>query len=93
MVVNRLDARESMSRDFDFTVEVMSDNAGIALKEIQGKMVTIELVREDRSMRYFNGYVFEFSRVRADGGQVYCRMVLRPRLAYLRLRQDNYLVS
>ena len=91
MLANRLEARESLSRDFHFTVEVISNDPAISLKDVQGKLVTVELVREDRSRRFFNGYVFEFRRVRADGGQVYYDMVLLPWLAYLRLRRDNYL--
>ncbi len=91
MLVNRLDAYEGLSRDFHFTVEVLSNNARIPLKEVQGKMVTVELVREDGSLRYFNGYVFEFRHVKTDGGFAFYDMVLLPWLAYLRLRRDNYL--
>ncbi|MFZ6748482.1 type VI secretion system Vgr family protein [Undibacterium sp. Ren11W] len=91
MVVNRLDASEGVSRDFKFTVEVISNDPGIALKQVQGKLVSIELTREDGSLRYFSGYVFEFRLVKADGGQVYYEMVLLPWLAYCRLRRDNYL--
>ena len=91
LVANRLDAVEGLSRDFHFTIECLTDDPHIALKDVQGKMVTVELVREDDTMRYFNGYVFEFRRVRADGGEVYYDMVLLPWLAYLRLRRDNYL--
>jgi type VI secretion system secreted protein VgrG len=91
MLANRLDASEGLSRDFRFEVEVLSDDKGIALKDVQGKMVTIELVREDGSMRYFNGYVFEFRRTKTDGGLVYYTMVLAPWMAYLRLRRDNYI--
>ncbi|MET3119535.1 uncharacterized protein involved in type VI secretion and phage assembly, partial [Undibacterium sp. GrIS 1.8] len=91
MVVNRLEATEAVSRDFKYTVEVISNDATIALKDIQGKMVTVELIREDGSQRFFNGYVFEFRLVKADGGNVYYEMVLLPWLAYTRLRRDNYL--
>jgi type VI secretion system secreted protein VgrG len=91
MLANRLDAREGLSRDFRFVVEVISNDATIALKDVQGKMVTVELVREDGSLRYFNGYVFEFRRDGSDGGLVYYEMVLVPWMAYLRLRRDNYL--
>lgn len=91
LVANRLEALEYLSRDFQFTVECLSDDPAIALKDVQGKLVTVELVREDNSMRYFNGYVFEFRRVRADGGEVFYSMLLLPWLAYLRLRRDNYL--
>ena len=46
-LVNKLDARETMSMDFDFTVELLSDNADIPLKEMQGKLLNIELIRQD----------------------------------------------
>ena len=40
MVANRLDATESLSRDFRFVVGVISDDAGIALKDVLGKIFT-----------------------------------------------------
>ncbi|QUP55471.1 type VI secretion system tip protein VgrG [Ralstonia syzygii] len=91
MVANRLSAYEGLSRDFQFSVEILSDNPDIPLKDVMGKMVTAELVREDGSLRYFNGYVFEFRFVRNDAGFSYYDMVLRPWLAFLAYRRDNYL--
>jgi type VI secretion system secreted protein VgrG len=91
LLANRLDASESLSRDFEFVVEVLSDNARIPLKQLMGRMVTVELVRGDGSLRYFNGYVFDFKFVKTDGGYAFYRMVLRPWLAYLKLRNDNFL--
>jgi len=91
MAANRLDAYEGLSRDFMFTVEVLSEDARIALKDVQGKNVTIEMVRADGSKRYFNGYVFEFRLVRTDGTFAFYDMVLLPWLAYLRLQRDNRL--
>ncbi len=91
MLVNSLDAAEGLSRDFRFTVEVLSNDANIPLTDVQGRMVTVSLVREDGSMRYFNGYVFEFQFVKTDGGHAYYRMQLAPWMAYLRLRRDYYL--
>lgn len=90
LLANRLEASEALSRDFEYTVEVLSDNASIALKDMQGKMVTIELVRGDGSLRYFNGYVFAFQLARTDGSVAFYSMVLKPWLAYLKLRRDNY---
>jgi hypothetical protein len=89
MLANTLDAVEELSRDFTYTVEVLSNNATISLKAVMGKMVTVSLVRDDGSLRYFNGYVFEFRFVRTDGGFAFYHMVLKPWLAFLRLRQDN----
>ncbi len=91
MVANRLEAYEGLSRDFQFTVEILSDNPDIALKDVMGKMVTVELVRDDGSLRYFNGYVFDFRFVKNDAGFSYYDMVLLPWLAFLRYRRDNYL--
>ena len=91
LLAQQLDASEHLSRDFAYTVEVLSDDAGIALKDVLGRMVTVELVRGDGSVRYFNGHVFDFMLVRTDGGFAFYRMVLRPWLAYLKLRNDNYL--
>ncbi|QDG70168.1 type VI secretion system Vgr family protein [Janthinobacterium tructae] len=88
-LANSLDASESLSRDFSYVVEVLSDNAAIALDKVMGKMVTIELVREDGTLRYFNGYVFEFRFLRTDGGFAFYEMVLEPWLSHLHLRQNN----
>jgi type VI secretion system secreted protein VgrG len=91
LVANRLDAHESLSRDFQFAVEVLSNNPQIELKTVLGKMVTIELTREAGEPRYFNGYVFEFRFVRVESGLAVYDMVLLPWLAFLRLRKDNHL--
>jgi type VI secretion system secreted protein VgrG len=88
MLANSLVAEEAVSCDFTFTVEVLSDDAHIPLKALMGKMVTISLVRDDGSLRYFNGYVFAFRMLRTDGGFAFYEMVLQPWLAFLRLRQD-----
>lgn len=89
MLANTLDAAEEVSRDFTYTVEVLSNDATIPLKAVMGKMVTISLVRDDGSLRYFNGYVFEFHFVKTDGGFAFYHMVLKPWLAFLQLRQNN----
>ncbi|MDC8757072.1 type VI secretion system Vgr family protein [Janthinobacterium fluminis] len=88
MLVNTLRAREEMSRDFRFHVEVLSDDARIALKAMMARMVTVSMVRQDGSLRHFNGYVTEFRFNRTDGGFAFYDMVLEPWLALLRLRRD-----
>lgn len=91
LLANRLDADEGLSRDFTFAVEVLADNPGIALKDVLGKMVAIELVRGDGSLRYFTGFVFEFSLSKFDGAIALYKLVLKPWLAYLALRKDNFI--
>lgn len=89
LLVNTLHAHEEVSRGFRFDVEVLSDDARIPLKMMMAKMVTISLVREDGSLRYFNGHVTEFRFLRTDGGFAFYHMVLEPWLAFTRLRKDN----
>ena len=88
MLANALVADEALSFDFNFEVEVLSDNALIPLKDVMGKMVTISLVRDDGTLRYFNGYVFSFGLDKTDGGFAFYQMVLKPWLAFLRLKAD-----
>ena len=91
MVANRLEAKEALSRDFEFRVEVLSDDPDLPLKSLMGKQVTIELVRDDGSLRYFSGHVFDFRFIKNDGGFAYYQMLLLPWMAFLRRRRDNYL--
>ena len=89
LLPNRLKAREEVSRCFRIEVELLSDDAQIPLKAMMARMVTMSLVREDGSLRYFNGYVTEFRFLRADGGFAFYHMVLEPWLAFTKLRKDN----
>ena len=89
LLPNRLKAHEEVSRCFRIEVELLSDDVEIPLKAMMARMVTISLVREDGSLRYFNGYVTEFRFLRADGGFAFYHMVLEPWLAFTKLRKDN----
>jgi type VI secretion system secreted protein VgrG len=89
MLVNKLVAYEGISRDFRFEVDVLSDDARIPLKGMMGRMVTISLVREDGSLRYFNGYVTDFRLNKADGGYAHYGMVLEPWFAFAKLRKNS----
>ena len=89
MLVNTFDGHESLSQGFLYTVGVLSDDASIDLALVVGKMVTIDLVREDGTLRHFNGYVFEFGLLTTDGGVAFYKMMLEPGLSYLRLRKGS----
>ncbi|WP_310567543.1 type VI secretion system tip protein TssI/VgrG [Hydrogenophaga sp.] len=91
LVANKLDAHEGLSRDFRYTVEILSDRSDIPLKDVLGKMMSIELARTDGGQRWFNGYVFDFRFIKNDAGFTYYQAELRPWMAFLRYRQDNYL--
>ncbi len=89
LLPNRMAAHEEVSRGFRFDVEVLSDDARIPLKMLMGRMATVSLVRQDGSLRYFNGYITEFRFLRTDGGFAFYQMVLEPWLAFTRLRKDS----
>ncbi len=91
LLVNRLDAYECLSRPFEFKVELLSDDPNIALKDLQGKMLCVALVRRDGTMRYFTGRVFGFALKTVDGGVSYYQADLGPWYRYTSMRKDNYL--
>jgi len=91
LLVNTLEASEGLSRPFEYRLELLSDDAHIHLKDLQGRMLCVELVRADGTLRYFTGRVFRFGLARVDGGLAYYEARLGPWLNYLSLRKDNYL--
>lgn len=91
LMVNRFEGTEYLSRDFAFEVELLSDDAGIALEALHGKLLCVSLVQADGSLRPFTGYVTSFRLVKTDGGVAFYEAILRPWLAYLRLRRNNRL--
>lgn len=91
LLVNSIEADEELSRPFSFQVGLLSDDARLALKDLQGKLLCVELVRGDGSLRYFTGYVVDFRLTTTDGGVAFYDATLAPWYAYLNLRKDNYL--
>jgi len=91
LVVNRIEGEESLSRDFRFVVEILSDDAGLDPKDFIGKQITVALLREDGSYRYFNGYIFLFRLIKSDGGVAFYEAELGPWTRYLTLRKNNRL--
>lgn len=91
LMVNRLNGTEYLSRDFAFTVELLSDDACIELEAMHGKLLCISLVQADGRLRPFTGYVTSFKLVKTDGGVAFYEAVLKPWLAYTRLRRNNRL--
>ena len=47
LLANKFDAIESLSKDFTYTIEALSDKATIPLTSLQGKSVTIKLALGD----------------------------------------------
>ncbi len=90
LLVNKLEGYESISRGFEFTIELLSDNPCLALKDVLGKLLCVELVRKDGTLRYFTGCCFTFSLKKIENIAFY-EAKLVPWFNYLDLRKDNYL--
>ena len=91
LMVNRFQGTEYLSRDFEFTVELLSDDSRIELEAMHGKLLCVSLVQADGALRPFTGYVTSFKLVKTDGGVAFYEAVLMPWLAYARLRRNNRL--
>lgn len=88
LVANYLSATERFNQDFEFHVEVLSDQSNLDVKNLLGKMATVECKRHDGSSRFYNGYIFAFNFVKNDGGFTRYEMRLKPWLAFLAYMQD-----
>ncbi|WP_137173559.1 type VI secretion system Vgr family protein [Massilia sp. HP4] len=91
LMVNRFEGKEYLSRDFEFKLELLSDDARIELEAMHGKLLCVSLVQADGSLRPFTGYVAGFRLVKTDGGLAFYEAILKPWLAYAHLRRNNRL--
>ncbi|KVO04639.1 type VI secretion system Vgr family protein [Burkholderia ubonensis] len=89
MVVERLEAQEGLGQDFRFELTLLADSAGLVLADMLGKLLAVSLVKPDGTLRWFTGYVAEFSLVGSDPGVATYRAVLRPWLWFARHRINN----
>ncbi|WP_338849510.1 type VI secretion system tip protein TssI/VgrG [Massilia sp. W12] len=91
LLIESLHAEEEVSRDFEYTAHVLSDNPEIALKDVQGKLIGIELTRDDGGKRWFTGYCWTFELLEYANSVATYKMTLVPWLAFLRLRKDMFI--
>ena len=93
LLPNRFKGVERLSRGFEYTVELLSDNAHISLEDMHGKLLCISLVQAKGGLRPFTGYVWRFSLIKTDGGVAFYEAILVPWFEFLRLRQNNRVFS
>ncbi|WP_194724599.1 contractile injection system protein, VgrG/Pvc8 family, partial [Noviherbaspirillum malthae] len=68
LMVDTLHAHAALSEPFHLRLQLLSTHAGIELKELMGKNVTVGIEQDDGSEHYFNGYIHHFAFSHADGG-------------------------
>ncbi len=88
LVANFITAKEQLNQDFEYKVELLSDNPEIVLNEMIGKMATVECLRYDGTSRFFNGYIFSFEYINNASGYSRYEMILKPWLAFFQYRKD-----
>jgi type VI secretion system secreted protein VgrG len=93
LVANRIKGKEHLSRGFQYTVELLSDDANITLEDVHGKLMCLSIVQANGSLRPYTGYVTEFRLVKTDGGWCHYEAILVPWFEFLRLRQNNRLFT
>jgi type VI secretion system secreted protein VgrG len=88
LILTALDAREWVSRPFQYDCRFMSGDEKLDFKQIIGQSVTIELEIAEEGKRYFNGRVARFSQSGADSsGAVYHARIV-PWFWFLSRRTD-----
>jgi type VI secretion system secreted protein VgrG len=88
LYVDTLGGNEGLSEPFEFHLRLASLNAGIELKELMSKPVTVGVLQTDGSRRYVHGYIKSFAFDRTDGGWAYYLAHVVPWTSFLTLRQE-----
>lgn len=82
-------ARESISRLFNFQLDLLSEKNSISFDSIIGQNVTVRLnLHDGTSNRYFNGYVSRFAQSGADARFTHYQMEVVPWLWFLTRNAD-----
>ncbi len=83
LLFHRMNAREEMSRLFEYELDLLSKKGDINLDDILAKSVTVKLELPERKTRHFNGYVTRFAQVGMHGRYHLYRAAVRPWLWFL----------
>lgn len=76
----RMAGNESVSRLFEYDLELLSENGSVDLQALLGTTVTVELMLEDGSGRPFHGIVTRVSQLGMINDLYAYRFLIRPRL-------------
>ena len=85
---HRLTGREELGRLFHYDVELLSENADVALQDLLGKGMTVNLGLEMGGTRHFHGLVAHAAYTGSDGIYSRYEVALVPWLWFLGRRQD-----
>ena len=88
LLFSRMRVSEGLSRLFEIQLEVVSLKQDIDPRKLLGKSMTVRVVFEDGSKRFFNGFVTRFSQGGVYGRYFAYRMTLSPWVWFLTRTAD-----
>jgi len=88
LLVVSMQGHEGVSEPFHFTVEVVSENADVAMEQVVGKPVSLRVQLVDGGHRFFHGIVATFEQAGRDTRLASYRLEVRPWLWLLTRRGD-----
>jgi type VI secretion system secreted protein VgrG len=91
LLVHSMTGTEAISKGFEFRITVLSTDAHLPLKGMIGQPIVIDILQDDDTRRYLNGYIMQCRHTGADGGFAFYELVMRPWLSFLDYRRDTYI--
>ena len=88
LLIYRMEAAEELGRLFEFTIDLLSENDSIALDDLLGQKMTVEVDLSEGEKRYFDGFVSQFTQVGTLAYFSHYRAVLHPWLWFLTRTSD-----
>jgi len=80
----RMNGVERLGELFEYELELLSEkNFAVEAEKLLGENITVGMVLQDGSWRYFNGYVTRFGQYGTLGQYAYYRATVRPWLWFL----------
>jgi type VI secretion system secreted protein VgrG len=90
LIPEKMVLREALNQPSEMLLDCLSTSRHFELKKLIGEQVTVSLLHANGTYAPWHGYVFEAAQLGADGGLARYRLVLRPWLSFLSLREDCY---
>ncbi|MES9857691.1 MAG: type VI secretion system tip protein TssI/VgrG [Sedimenticola sp.] len=88
LVFQRMDANESLSKLFNYELELLSEDGEIDYESLLAETATVTLLKADGSKRFFNGHITNFSYAGAQDRFSRYRATLKPWLWFLSRTAD-----
>lgn len=88
LLPQRVIAHEKLGRTYQYTVDCLSLERDIELKQLIAQPVTLWIQQTDRSYLPVHGYVHTIKKLGSDGQFIVCQLIFSPWLDFLKFRQD-----